>query len=189
MKNLLALLILFVCMASGNAQISLQPDSVVQQSTASKPKPSFRERSYFGGNIGLSFGDYTLIGIYPLYGYKINPKLSVGTMVSYEYVNDKRYDPDFTSTTYGGSLFTRYRFIPQIYGHVEYAQMNYELYNAIGETDRVWVPFLYVGGGVSQPIGGNSWFNMQVLFDVIQDKNSPYKAGEPVFSVGFGIGF
>jgi hypothetical protein len=42
---------------------------------------------------------------------------------------------------------------------------------------------------MSQPISGNTWFTAEVLFDVIQNENSPYKNWEPFFSVGFGVGF
>jgi len=31
--------------------------------------------------------------------------------------------------------------------------------------------------------------NIQVLFDVLQNSNSPYNRWEPFYSVGFGVGF
>jgi hypothetical protein len=193
MKIYLILLIIAVISHKGLSQtINLNDTTEVaeQTNTVKETKSSFMERSYFGGSLGLMFGSYTQIGIYPLYGYKINPKLSVGTMISYEYVSDKQYKPTFTTSTYGGSLFTRYRIIPQFYAHVEYAQMNYELFDYYGgPTGREWVPFLYVGGGYCQLMGGRSWMYMQILFDVLQDSRSPYESGDPIFSVGVGVGF
>ncbi len=144
---------------------------------------------YYGGNIGLSFGSYTKIGVYPLIGYKLTPKLSSGLKIGYEYISDTRYSTKYTTSNYGGSLFLRYRIVPQLYAHIEYETLNYELYTATGSSSREWVPFLYVGGGYSQPMGNNVWLNAQVLFDVLQNSNSPYKAWSPFFSVGIGVGF
>ncbi len=144
---------------------------------------------YYGGGLNLTFGTITEVGIAPLIGYKVSPRFSLGTQLTYEYYKDKRYDDDFSSSNYGGSLFARYRFVPQLYGHVEFMAMNYEFYSSIRGSERKWVPFLLVGGGFSQPISDNVWLNGQVLFDVIQDENSPYDDWEPFYSIGIGVGF
>ena len=67
--------------------------------------------------------------------------------------------------------------------------MNYELYNVYGQSDRVWVPFLFIGGGYSQSIGKRAWLNFQVLFDVLQNSRSPYSDWSPFISIGIGKGF
>ena len=153
-----------------------------------KPKKNIADKIYYGGTISLSFSNnYTMIGAYPLIGYKLTPKLSLGVKGAYEYIIDKRYASTYNANNFGLSVFSRYRIIPPIYFHVEYAQMNYDLY--YGMADRVWVPFLFVGGGYSQRIGSRSWFNIQVLFDVLQDDSSPYSDWTPFISVGVGVGF
>ena len=43
--------------------------------------------------------------------------------------------------------------------------------------------------GFVQPIGRNTVAYAEVLFDVLQDEKSPYKSGEPFFSIGVGVGF
>ena len=40
--------------------------------------PPLRERLYFGGNFGLSFGNITSVIVSPLAGYHITPRLSAG---------------------------------------------------------------------------------------------------------------
>ncbi len=163
-----------------------------QDSTAvvvPKQQKSSKDKIYYGGNIGLSFGSYTMIAIRPLVAYKFTPKLSGGVKLSYEYISDKRYSSTYNSSNYGGSLFARYRVVQPLYLHAEYAAMNYELYNALGESQREWVPFLLVGAGYSQRVSANSWLNVQILFDVLQNESSPYKSGEPFYSIGVGVGF
>lgn len=165
---------------------------IAQDSTqvAQTPKQSKKisEKLYFGGSVGLSLGSYTQVGLYPLIGYKVTPKLSAGLKFTYQYVNYSNYN--YTTSNYGGSIFARYRIIPLIYAHIEYEGINYDLYNSFSNSSaREWVPFLFVGGGVTQRMGGNTWLIAQVLFDVLQDADSPYSAGDPFFSIGVGVGF
>ncbi|WP_346854702.1 hypothetical protein [uncultured Draconibacterium sp.] len=161
----------------------VQEEPVVQ-----KPKID-KSKLYYGGYLNLSIGSYTVIGATPMVGYKLTPKFSMGGQLSYEYVKDKRYSTDYETSNYGLSVFSRLRVVPQLYLHAEFSEMNYKLYSFNGSSSREWVPFLWLGGGYSQPITKNTWFTAQVLFDVINDENSPYKDWEPYFSVGIGVGF
>jgi len=183
MKFIGLLIIALFLSAVGFAQFpDSEEDQVVQ-------KPAIDKSNwYYGGYLNLSIGSYTVIGATPLVGYKFTPKFSVGGQLSYEYVADKRYNNDYKTSNYGLSIFSRYRVVPQLYVHAEFSEMNYKLYN-LGGSNREWVPFLWLGGGCSQPITQNTWLNAQVLFDVINDENSPFNKWDPYYSVGFGVGF
>ena len=154
---------------------------------AEKSKKSFKNNIFYGGYLNLSFGSYTVIGIEPMIGYKLTPKLSAGLKVQYNYIEDDRYAKSYTTSTYGGSIFARYLVTPKFYAQVEPASYSYELFPFDGERD--WVPFLYLGGGFIQPLSERTWLNVQILFDVLQDDKSPYEDWEPFFSIGVGAGF
>ena len=140
---------------------------------------------YYGGTLGFNFfGDVFSISVQPLVGYKFTPQLSGGVTLTYEYLRDNRFDPSRTYHNYGGSVFSRYRIIPQLYGHAEFAYISYDF---IGGREAV--PFLLLGGGYSQRIAPTAWAYVQVLFDVLQDSKSPYKEWEPWISVGVAAGF
>lgn len=199
MKSLLGALLASLLLAgvsfsqvTDTTQVATQQE---QQEQPQKQKPPKKQqapiykRVYVGGYMSLTVGSYTRIGVYPLLGYKFTPKLSGGLKIGYEYVRDNRYTSTYTSSNYGGSIFARYRLIPRLYFHVEYEYFSYELYNSDGTSNREWVPFLYLGGGYSQPIGRNVWLNAQVLFDVLQNERSPYSNWTPIFSVGVAAGF
>jgi hypothetical protein len=163
-----------------------QPPSMYESQKESK--------IYYGGGIGFSFwGDYFRISIEPMAAYKVTPKLSAGLKLMYEHINDTRAAWDVTYNNYGGSIFSRYRIIPQFYAHVEFAYYNYNKKIGGGEyvedTISNWVPFLLLGGGYTQQVGQNTWLYAQALWDVIQDDKSPYKSGEPWISVGVSVGF
>ena len=187
-KTAAIILVLFVLAGSVFAQ---QKDSTtVKKSPPKKAEPS---RIYYGGNIGLSFGSYFRISVAPMIGYILSPKTSVGAKIGYEYIEDKRYDNKRTYNNYGGSLFFRYRVIPQAYIHTEFAYMSYKykVQTQLGniDSDRQWVPFLLLGAGYVQPVSPNTSLFIEVLFDVLNDPNSPYEKGSPWISVGVGVGF
>ncbi len=167
-----------------------------QDSTKAKPTP--RERAepsnvFYGGQIGLNFGDYFRINIAPLVGWILNPKSSVGVKVGYEYINDKRYDPSIIYHNYGGSVFYRYRIIPQVYAHAEFAYASYQFSVATDnfgtiKSEREWIPFLLLGAGYVQPISPRTSLFIEVLFDVLQNEKSPYDKWDPWVSIGVGVG-
>ena len=161
---------------------------------AFKPQPPkqsapIENKVYYGGIVGLSFGDYFRISLQPYVGYKVSPKASIGGKIGYEYIEDKRYSEKLTSSNYGASVFTRYHLIPQFYAHGEFAYMSYKYKVSNLESDRSWVPFLLLGGGLVQRTGGRSSVFVEVLWDVLQDDKSPYDSSTPFVSVGVGVGF
>ncbi len=165
---------------------------VAQQTAENKvPKPKLdRSRIYYGGYVTMNFSkNYSVIGAQPLVAYKLTPKLSLGGQFSYEYISDKRYNLEQNGSNYGFSIFTRYRVTPRLYAHTEFEMMSYKWFYSDGKDERKWAPMFYVGGGYSQPISKNVWLNAQVLFDVLNHKNSPYNDWEPYFSIGVGVGF
>lgn len=182
---------IFFCMSvlaqeSDTTQVIQQQQKKMEQKKKQEKKTN---NVYYGGSIGLSFGNYFRIAVMPLVGYKINPKLSGGARIVLEYIEDKRYDPKLTSTNYGGSVFGRYRLIPQLYAHAEFAYLSYKYKISSVESDRTWVPYLLVGGGYIQPISPRAAAFVEVLVDVINDKNSPYERWNPWISVGVAAGF
>jgi hypothetical protein len=197
MKHFLITLILTL----STITIAQEMDSTVveEKKAPETTNPTTKENKwYYGGTIGFSFwNDYFYLGVYPLVGYKVTPKLSLGAKAGYAYISDDRYEPApaLNTSNYGGSLFSRYRVIPQIYLHAEFAYWSYENVSSYNvqeesyETDRYWIPYLFLGGGLSQQLGPNTWAFVEVLFDVIQDDHSPYEEWEPFISFGVGVGF
>jgi hypothetical protein len=159
-------------------------DSLTLATIPAPPAPKTPSKIFYGGSVMLSFGDVDQIAIYPMIGYKVTPKVSVGGKFGYEYLN---YDvSDESSHNFGGGVFGRYRFVPQFYGHAEFQLVSYDL---IGDSGRELVPFLLLGGGLVQNLSANASAFFEVLVDVLQDNDSPYDDWEPRVSIGIGIGF
>lgn len=156
------------------------------QQRVEKKKP-FKDRLFTGGHVGLTFGSYTNVIISPMIGARLNEKIYAGLGIEYQYTKYKDSRPELTFNQYGGRMFTQYNIVPKVYAHGELACYSMERYT-IGKKERSFVPFIYVGGGYRQMISERAFFSVQILFDVLQHTHSPYKAWEPIYSVGFGIG-
>ncbi|MBN1480681.1 hypothetical protein JXA70_10445 [candidate division KSB1 bacterium] len=146
------------------------------------------DRVYYGGSIGLSIGTYFRVAVSPLIGYRVTPKFSVGGKIGYEYIRDNRYSDTLVSSNYGGSVFTRYRMFPNAFAHAEFAYLSYQYRISENRSERSWIPFLLLGGGYIQPLSARTSLVIQVLVDVLQHENSPYKDWDPVVTLGVEVG-
>jgi len=190
LNNMKTLTVLILAIFVSFSTIAQETDTTaVQQNETQKPKQGLdRSRIYYGGYVTLNFGSgYNVIGATPMVAYKLTPKLSTGVQVSYEHINYKDYS-EYSGSNYGASIFSRYRVTPRLYAHAEFELMSYKWKYSDGDS-RKTVPMLLLGGGFSQPVSRNTWLTAQVLFDVLNNENSPYKDWEPYFSLGFGVGF
>ncbi|MCD6064432.1 MAG: hypothetical protein K0R82_2343 [Flavipsychrobacter sp.] len=168
-----------------------------------------KSKLIFGG--GFTFGAGNGIfnaGIWPIVGYRVTEKFSVGVGLGYEYLSAKNYwmirhpvtlvDEYYSLkvSIYRGSIWARHIIWNNIFAHVE-PEIN--LWNARRpyydgnppevkkRNESFTVPRALVGGGIRQPIGDRSSLVVMVLYDVIQDDKSPYSPLDIRF--GFNVGF
>ncbi len=153
---------------------------------------SFRDRLFFGGDIALGISNNnTVAGASPFVGYRFNDKLSAGLGIMAYYYSTNYYGTRYSSSIYGGNVFSRYLIIENLFAHTEFQIVNTDTYEYDTNTEtlskvRVNVPLWYVGGGYRSPLGGSSFAQIVILYDLIQDPNSPY--GSPL-SIRGGIIF
>jgi hypothetical protein len=155
---------------------------------------SRRDKFFFGGGIGLGFGDIKFVEIWPLFGYNFNPKVRGGMSLIYRYRKDDRI-PDSTSTTdYGGSLFVDYFPVPRFFLRGEFEHLNYEfIYQDPNTlelfTEREGFNSVFGGVGFANPIGSNGALNIMLLYNFShEDGQSPY-ADPYVIRIGVSFGF
>jgi len=160
---------------------SAQPQEVKDQ--------TFGQRLVFGGNLGLQFGSYTFIDISPNVGYRVTDQLIAGIGMTYIYysVDDIYYK--YSTNIFGGRVFSKYYLIENLFAHVEYEILNMEVpddfnYNKFSRKN---IPSLFIGGGYRQMIGNRSAFEVELLYNVIEERYSPYQ--NPIIRAGFAFGF
>ena len=137
--------------------------------------PPFKERLFFGGNLGLLFGSVTDIQISPVVGYWVLPRIAVAVGPDY------RYYKDVLSSTniYGGKAYVKLVVIQDlnsifpfgshtgIFLHAEdellSLKANFWKY-PLNPRGRFYVNTVLVGGGISQQIGRRSSLELLVLW-------------------------
>ena len=150
------------------------------------PKVPFASRLFFGGGFGLQFGSITLIEISPLVGYKVTPKFSIGVSPTYKYYKYNAYYGNVETNVFGGSIFSRYSIFENVFAHVEYETLFYNIHEPGYPTSRQQFNSFFVGGGYNQQIGGNSAMYILLLWNLNDTPDSPYV--NPIIRVGFSVG-
>lgn len=141
----------------------------------------------FGGNFGLQFGNTTIVDISPNVGYQFNKFLLLGTGVSYQYYHSSYDGYSESMNIFGWRLFAEPSFVQNLVGHIEYEMLNMKVPVYDGGYKRAWVNSLLVGGGYRLMISESAYSSFTVLWNVLDNPNSPYQ--NPIVRVGFGFGF
>ncbi len=186
--SVLALLFLFFWQLPVQAQ---------HRNSKSKSQSEFASKLWYGGGLGLGFsggGNQSLfqLGVSPMVGYKIIEPFSIGPRVNLLY---SHYRVNFlgnveTANAFSWSVaaFARYKFLRNIFGHVEYEFENAAVfsYGIDGlETLRRERNNFYIGAGYNS--GGVWGYEILLLYNTLQpenDLNPPF-----TFRIGFTKNF
>lgn len=158
-----------------------------------RPRKPLRNRMYVGGWLGASTSSAVdNVEVAPEIGFQVTPKIQLGGSLVYRYRNDKRFDPDLTSTDLGGSLFGRYFVYAPLFLHLGVEHLSWEYYDPL-QDDLTQIDATHtgvlVGPGFALSMGPRAATYFAVLYDVNYDNSGPNPYDEPwVFRVGFGIG-
>jgi len=155
----------------------------------SKHKGYDPSKLILGGEFTLNFGGgYIAAGIAPMVGYRFSKNFEAGIAVGYLY--NQQPDQYFTnnypypsfydkSNVFYPSIWTRYFVYRGLYvtGQLEYDFISLkEPIDNVGDmaSENVNATCLLMGLGLKQPIGGRASFFIEVMYDVLQEQNSPY---------------
>lgn len=168
--------------------IGLFSSFVIAAQERPKEKVPFGQRLIFGGNLGLQFGSYTFVDVSPLVGYKVTDQLIMGLGATYIYYSVDDFPYKYSTNIFGGRAFTKYYLMENLFAHVEYEVLNMEVLDDLTyKLVRTNIPSLFVGGGYRQMMGERSAFELLLLYNVMEERNSPYQ--NPIVRAGFVFGF
>jgi hypothetical protein len=158
-----------------------------------------KENLFIGGSLGLGFAsDQFSVGVNPEVGYSLNRWLDVGVVANFLYSSQSTipYYSDISSKefVYGGGVFGRAYVLPFLFltAQPEFNWTNVkETDQSSGETSTASAnaPSLLLGLGYGRRIVGQNAFFIALMFDVLQNVNSPYNDAYghplPVLRAGF----
>lgn len=145
-------------------------------------KTRWQDKLVFGGNLGGSFGNPTYFQLNPMVGYRTTPWLINGVGVNYTYFATNAYRENI----YGLSAWTRATVFKTLFAHTEFELLKRSAYDAFGNTAEAIVPVWLVGAGYNSG-GGRLGLSAMIMYDLIQDPNSPYN--QPMIRIGGLFGF
>ena len=168
--NLLAFISFSIISGQKTKQDQFPYDQNDKEST-----PSFKERLFYGGNLGLMFGSITDIQISPVVGYWVLPRIAVAAGPDYRY-----YSYTGTSTSiYGGKAYLQLVIVQDlnsvipfgshtgIFFHVEDELLSLKANfwkQPLNPRGRFYINTVLAGGGISQQIGRRSSLDFMVLW-------------------------
>jgi hypothetical protein len=172
--------------------------------TDEAPPSGFQKANLFvGGGLILGFGaDQFNAGINPEVGYSLAKWLDAGIIVNFLYNSitpdpNLYYNDDLSSKqfTYGGGVFARAYVLPFLFLTVQPEYNWITETNSYGgepkQTYNVSAPSLLLGVGYGRRLIGRTTFYFELMFDAINNVNSPYNDGFghplPILRAGFDI--
>lgn len=159
-----------------------------------------RNKLFFGGNFGLSFGNNTLVNISPQAGYRFNRHFAAGAGINALYSSFRTRYVDgsvYSKQSYGMAglnVFGRAYLIDQLFLQAQpeanYIWGKYKQYDVSPpyemKSKGEVLPSLLLGVGGAIPAGTGS-FIIMAQYDVLQNGRTPY--GDKIFfSFGYNIG-
>lgn len=172
------------------------------QEDSTGERGGFKKENFFaGGSISLGFGSNSFqIGGNPMFGYSLTHWADVGLVVNYIYTSYKDIygsGDKLRESLYGGGFFTRVfpvRFL-FVQGQIEqnFIRQKY-VYSSGGNSEvaHANATSLLVGAGYTtgrQPGSGGAYGYLSIMYDVLDDKQSPYTDNTgnkiPIVRAGF----
>ena len=172
MKTWMIVVVLFLT----TSQLSAQSDSLKER--------GFKKQNLFtGGSISAQFGSGIFgAGINPVFGYSLTKWLDAGVGFNYFYIS-QRYSSaiKLRQTIFGAGPFVRVFPINFLFvqGQFEHNLISYkEIYSNGGPANKANLNAnsMLVGAGYAtgRQSGGGSFAYFSVLFDLLNDRDSPY---------------
>jgi len=149
---------------------------------------------FVGGAVGFAFGSETSYAEFsPIFGYRISQKFQLGASLTFRYRKDTRYEPDLSTTDFGGSIVGRYFFFNPLFLQAEVERLGWDY---VARTDNGFETInstytgLYAGFGFVQQAGKRSAMYMSFLWDFAYRSDEPSPNTHPwLIRIGFGFTF
>jgi len=152
---------------------------------------SFRDNITYGGIIMPGFfasryGNVFYLTANPNIGYRLTEDFTAGLGLNYSYTSIKNQSGKYSQSIYGPSVFGRYKIFNRAFLLLQYDKLNQPDYFS-GTNKRIWVDYLYAGGGYFQSFGQNAGIIYSILYNLTPGRNSIYS--NPLIQIGFVAGF
>ncbi|MBA4166792.1 MAG: hypothetical protein H0X41_04500 [Chitinophagaceae bacterium] len=162
--------------------------ATAQNEEAEKTGGFKKENLFTGGSVSLGIGGNSFqAGASPVLGYSLAPWADAGISINYNYASYRNVsfnnpNDKLRSSTYGGGAFTRLYPVSFAFAQIQFEHnfINQKLISGDGSAsvkNREEANSLLLGVGYATgryPGGGQPFFYLSLLFDVLDNEFSPY---------------
>lgn len=149
---------------------------------------------FVGGLFGVAFGSETSYAeISPVVCYRFSNLFQFGARLTFRYRKDTRYEPDLSTTDFGGAILGRIYVFDPVYLQAEVERLNWEYIVSTSDghtTVTDTYTGYYAGFGFVQKASDRASMYMSFLWDFAYDDNQPSPNTHPwLIRIGFGFNF
>ena len=206
MKNLIFVLILCAGFTYTSAQDVYNSSGKpgYHKQTKKRKKGYDPDKLILGGMPNLDFGNgFVDVGVSAIVGYRLTDHFSAGLGVGYLYSKSPiAYDPNNSNNILYQNeniiypnLWARYFFYRNFFATATYEydiisqKVPFDNFgNLYPPTSHFTNSCLFLGAGYRWRIAGRLSFYGELVYDVLQGKNSPYYPGQPTIHFGIAAG-
>ena len=103
---------------------------------------------------------------------------------------DNRFGQSYSTSDYGGSVSTRFHVGQGFFLSASYEYLRFQYFDFAGDKLTDNYSSVFVGGGLSQPMGHNAAFIVSAMYNLSYESNEPSPYGSPwVIGAGVSVGF
>lgn len=135
----------------------------------------FAHKLWYGGGLNFQIGNYDfnsnylVLGISPMVGYKFTDYLSVGPRISMNYFEVYQPGPNIKVIEWGFAGFSRVKFSPSIFAHVEYETIKVSNLNDDFPILETRDDNFYLGVGYNSAFGNGWGYEILGLYNFMEE--------------------
>jgi hypothetical protein len=200
MKQVLLIAFLFLGLTKIYGQEVYSSSGKANYKKPKKEKGYDPDKLVLGGGIIFGLGNgYANLGASPIVGYRLAKGLTAGVGVGFQYyqssglIDNRNLDYSVKGTIIFPNVWARYFVYNNVFITANYINSimsltkDYDLPMFANEKYSINVNSMLVGVGLRQPIKGRLSLYAELLYDVLQDPNSPYLGLTPRLGLATGL--
>lgn len=175
MKLIRIIFLLLFCSFFANAQVdSVYYGSEHPTKKTKERNDAWKDKFIWGGNIQAWIGNPTFILLTPTIGFIPFEKFNVGIGGIYNYTSYNSSYGKYAQSIFGGHSYARYTIGDSYFVQVQYDKLLQPDLFSYEPNDKIWIDYIFVGGGFSQQIGDKLALSTSIMYNVNRNQLSIY---------------
>jgi hypothetical protein len=170
--------LLTILFLSASASLSAQEEELRSDYEEEEEEPAYVSKNEIGFDLNFSASNFGGTGGLGLkLGFIQQERFIFGPSIRYQHAWSSFNGIKTGFSIYGGGGFVHWRLANYFFLGTEIEVLSSPLQYGYITSNRSWVPVALVGGGFSRAFSANFRLNAGIMYDVIDNQNSPLRQG------------